>query len=237
MENLPLYLSVMMMLITVLTVFIFYTAANRSKTVLFILAAWMVIQTVISVPGFYTVTTTLPPRFALTIVPPFVFIVFLFVTRKGQEFITSLNIKSLTLLHTVRIPVEIVLLGLFINKTIPGIMTFEGRNFDILSGLSAPVIYYFMFVRRKLPATLFLLWNIVCIGLLVNIVVIAILSAPFPFQQLAFEQPNIAVLYFPFVWLPAVIVPLVLLSHLVSIYQVIKNTTSQSLNQAITLQH
>ena len=237
MENLPLYLSVMMMLITALTVFIFYMAANRSKTVLFILAGWMILQTVISVQGFYTVTTTLPPRFALTIVPPFVFIVLLFVTRKGRQFIASSNIKSLTLLHTVRIPVEIVLLGLFIYKTIPEIMTFEGRNFDILSGLSAPVIYYFMFVRRKLPAALFLLWNILCIGLLVNIVVTAVLAAPFPFQQLAFEQPNIAVLYFPFVWLPAVIIPLVLLSHLASMYQVIKNITSHSLNQAITLQH
>lgn len=237
MENLPLYISIMIMLITTLTVYIFYKAANHSKTVLFILVGWMIVQTLISVPGFYTVTTTLPPRFALTLVPPLVFILFLFATAKGRQFIASLNIKSLTLLHIVRMPVEIILLGLFIYKTIPGIMTFEGRNFDILSGLSAPVIYYFMFVRRKLPAKLFLLWNIICVGLLVNIVVIAILSAPFPFQQLAFEQPNIAVLYFPFVWLPAVIVPLVLLSHLVSIYQVIRNTTSQSLNQAITLQH
>ncbi|MEO8588376.1 MAG: hypothetical protein ABI432_03330 [Flavobacteriales bacterium] len=60
-------------------------------------------------------------------------------------------------------------------------------------------------------------WNIACIGLLVNIVARAVLSAPFPFQQLAFDQPNIAVLYFPFVWLPCCVVPLVLLAHLATL--------------------
>jgi hypothetical protein len=41
----------------------------------------------------------------------------------------------------------------------------------------------------------------------------------FPFQQFAFDQPNIAVLYFPFIWLPSCVVPLVLLSHLAAIRQ------------------
>jgi hypothetical protein len=43
----------------------------------------------------------------------------------------------------------------------------------------------------------------------------AILSAPGLFQTRAFDQPNVGVLYFPFVWLPGFIVPAVLLSHLV----------------------
>ena len=56
----------------------------------------------------------------------------------------------------------------------------------------------------------------------INIVVNAILSAPFTFQQFAFDQPNVAVLYFPFVWLPCFIVPVVLFSHLVLIRQLLK---------------
>ena len=40
------------------------------------------------------------------------------------------------------------------------------------------------------------------LALLVNIVGNAILSAPFQFPQFAFDQPNHAVLYFPFIWLP-----------------------------------
>jgi hypothetical protein len=126
-------------------------------------------------------------------------------------------------LHIVRIPVELVLFWLFTNKTIPELMTFEGRNFDILSGLSAPIIYYYAFVKKKINRNIMLLWNFVCLGLLINIVIHAILSAPFPFQQLAFSQPNRAVLYFPFIWLPGCIVPLVLLSHLAAIRQLIMN--------------
>jgi hypothetical protein len=43
-------------------------------------------------------------------------------------------------------------------------------------------------------------------------------------QQIAFDQPNIGVMYFPFVWLPACIVPLVLLSHLASLYQLVSGS-------------
>jgi hypothetical protein len=100
-------------------------------------------------------------------------------------------------------------------------MTFEGRNFDIFSGLTAPVIYYSGFIKKRLGKNVILLWNFICLGLLINIVVNAILSAPFPFQMFAFDQPNIAILYFPFVWLPGCVVPLVLLSHLATIRQLL----------------
>jgi len=68
---------------------------------------------------------------------------------------------------------------------------------------------------------LLLVWNFICLCLLLNIVINAILAAPFPFQQFAFDQPNIAVLYFPFTWLPFFIVMIVLYSHLAAIRQLI----------------
>jgi len=96
-------------------------------------------------------------------------------------------------------------------------MTFEGRNWDILSGITAPLVWFLGYRQRTLPRWVLFTWNLVCLGLLFNIVGNAILAAPFDFQQQAFDQPNIAVLYFPYVWLPAVVVPLVLLSHLVAL--------------------
>ena len=125
-------------------------------------------------------------------------------------------------MHIVRIPAEFVLLCLFLNKTVPGIMTFEGRNFDILSGFTAPLIWYFGYVKKILNEKIILAWNICCTVLLLNIVITAVLSPPFNFQQLAFDQPNIAILYFPFIWLPGFIVPAVLLSHLVAIRQLMR---------------
>jgi hypothetical protein len=222
MENVPFYISTGLAFTTFLTAFIFFKAANNSKRTLLILTGWLVLQAIIGLSGFYTVSDTLPPRFMLTIVPPLAFIAVLFVTKKGLRFIDNLNMKTLTLLHTVRIPVELILFGLFMYKTIPQLMTFEGRNFDIIAGLTAPLIYYYGFVKNKLNRKVLLAWNFICLALLLNIVSNAVLAAPFPFQQFAFEQPNIAVLYFPYVWLPACVVPLVLFSHLVSIRQLIK---------------
>lgn len=217
MENLPIYIPVIFVITTVITLFFVAKAFGYSKPALAIIVAWLGLQAVVASTGFYTHTSSLPPRFMLTLAPPLISIILFFITSKGRKVIDAMPASTLTLLHVIRIPVEIILLMMFINKTIPGIMTFEGRNFDIISGISAPVVYYFAFVKRKMNYRLVIAWNILCLALLVNIVTIAVLAAPFPFQQLAFDQPNIAVLYAPYVWLPAFIVPAVLFSHLVVI--------------------
>ncbi|MES2587363.1 MAG: hypothetical protein V4622_00200 [Bacteroidota bacterium] len=222
MENLPLYISVIFGLTTLLTVYFFYKASNYSKITLLILLAYLVIQSFIGISGFYTVTNTIPPRFILLFLPPLLLMIGLFVTKKGRKYIDHLDVKPLTILHIIRIPIEIVLFCLFMHKVVPELATFEGRNFDILSGITSPFIYYFGFVKKKLNKNIILLWNFICLGLLINIVTYAVLSAPFPFQQFAFDQPNIAVLYFPFNLLPAIVVPLVLFSHLVVIRRILK---------------
>lgn len=222
MSQLPFYISISFLLVTFITLVFFYFATNQSKTVFILCLFWLILQAIISSSEFYLVMDTFPPRFLFLIGPPLLTILLLFIFQKGRAFLDNLNLRTLTLLHIVRIPVEIVLYWLFLQKMVPELMTFEGRNFDILSGISAPFIYYFGFKRKNLSSGILILWNILCIGLLLNIVINAILSAPLPFQQFAFEQPNIAVFYFPFVWLPGFIVPVVLFSHLVSIRQLIK---------------
>jgi hypothetical protein len=212
--NLPMYVNIVFVLTTLLTLFLFYKAGSKSKISLGILVVWLLLQAVLSYTGFYMVTNTTPPRFVLLALPAVLFIIFLFITAKGRAFINSLDAKTLTLLHVVRVPVELCLYWLFLHKSIPQLMTFEGRNFDILAGLTAPIIVYFGYVKNKLGKTVLLLWNFICLGLLLNIVANAVLSAPSNFQQYALEQPNTAILYFPFVWLPCCIVPLVLLAHL-----------------------
>lgn len=222
MQNLPLYISLIFGLTTLLTVAFFYRASGNSIKTAIILIAWLALQTGVGLTGFYTVTNDFPPRFLLLVLPPLVLIMSLFTTSGGRQYLDKLDVSTLTLLHTIRIPVEMVLFWLFVNKAVPGLMTFEGRNYDILSGLSAPIVFYFGFVKKQLGKTSLLIWNFICLGLLIHIVTLAVLSAPFPFQQLAFDQPNVAVLYFPFNWLPCCVVPLVLLSHLASIRQLRK---------------
>ncbi|MEP7255790.1 MAG: hypothetical protein ABI666_08425 [Ferruginibacter sp.] len=221
-NNLPVIINIVFGLTTLLTVYLFYKATNHSKTTLAIIIVWLLLQAILGWKGFYTVTDTFPPRFALLALPALLFIAGLFLSAKGRTYLDSLDTKALTLLHIVRIPVELTLYWLFIHKAIPQLMTFEGRNFDILSGITAPVVFYFGYVKNRFNKTILICWNLVCLGLLANIVINAILSAPTPFQQFAFDQPNIAILYFPFVWLPCCVVPLVLLAHLATIRKLLK---------------
>jgi hypothetical protein len=220
MESLPPYIGVVFALTTILAVWIFYEATGRSALSVVGLSFWLIVQGVVAHSGFYTHIDRTPSRFILLVLPPLVLIVILFLSPGGRRYIDRLNPATLTLLHMIRIPVELVLVLLFINGTVPQLMTLEGRNFDIFSGLTAPFIFYFGFVKRKIRKKWILGWNFICLGLLLNIVVNAVLSAPLPFQRFAFSQPNIAILYFPFVWLPCCIVPLVLFAHLATIRQI-----------------
>lgn len=109
---------------------------------------------------------------------------------------------------------------------VPEAMTFEGQNFDILSGITAPVIYFLAFRNRRVNRPLLIAWNIAALLLLANIVTIAVLAFPSPIQQIAFDQPNRAVMYFPYVWLPAVVVPIVLFSHVASLWKLYRGIYS-----------
>ena len=232
-DNFPTYISLIFGLTTVATLLLFtWTIRNsnsettrKKSTPIFIgLTIWLIIQTVLTLNNIYnTDTNSFPPKIFLTgILPTILTIILLFATLKGRQFIDSLHLKNLTYLNLVRIPVEIVLFWLFLHKAIPELMTFEGRNFDILAGLTAPFIAYFGFTKQNISRKAILIWNFVCLGLLINIVVNALFSAPSPIQKFAFEQPNIAILNFPFSWLPTFIVPIVLFGHLTSIRQLLK---------------
>jgi hypothetical protein len=224
MENVSILIIILFVASTVFTVWQLYNASNKSKAVLAVAVVLMLLQAVLGIVGFYQQNMTFPPRFSLLIGPPLLIIILLFVTKPGREFLDLFSIQKLTLLHTVRIPVEITLYFLFTASLVPELMTFEGRNLDIVSGLTAPIVFFLYFVGKKINKTVFVAWNFLCLGLLANIVAIALFSLQTPFQKLAFEQPNVGVTLFPFVWLPGIIVPAVLFSHLVSIRQLTTTT-------------
>jgi hypothetical protein len=215
-------------LLTVFTaIFLFIRAMlnhPRRNLIGTLILLWLLVQGYLAHFGFYQSTVTIPPRFIFMILPPLVTIMILFGTRIGRSWMDFLDSSILTLLHAIRIPVEIVLLGLYYAGEVPELMTFEGRNFDILAGLSALPVYYWGYKRQKLSRFALIMWNLAGISLLLNVIFYGILSAPSPFQQFAFEQPNVAVLGFPLVWLPSFVVPLVLFSHLVLLRKLMGQT-------------
>lgn len=217
MENSPVYISVVFILTTVITLLLLYKATHYSKPVIIGTLLWLAAQAIIGLSGFYKVTTGIPPRFGLLLFPPLIFITIFFISKKGRQAADGFDVKLLTLLHMVRIPVELTLYWLYLHHAVPQLITFEGRNFDILCGITAPLVYYFGYVKNAIGRRALLAWNIACLVLLANVVITALLSAPFPFQKFGFGQPNIALFYFPFIWLPCFVVPAVLFAHIASI--------------------
>ncbi len=234
-ESLPLYIRVFFIITSLMAVgILIYTIRlgfHRVKNNLFIplILVWMMIQLLLAVREFYLDFQAMPPRFLYAVIPPTIFIIY-FTVGKYNQYVAPLSLKMLTIIHIVRIPVEWILWLLYQHQWIPKIMTFEGYNWDVLVGISAIGMALWSFDDNQPREKILLIWNIVGLGFLVNIVTIAILSTPLPFQQLAFEQPNKAVFYFPFIWLPSVIVPIVLFSHVASIIKLVKRDKEISIS-------
>jgi hypothetical protein len=238
-DHLPVYISLTFGLTALVTWFLFIKAIRNSSSentrkktglVAVVLLFWLLVQALLTLNNSYNSDThAFPPRIMLFgILPALLTIGLVFILPKGRKFMDSLPLKNLTYLNAIRIPVEIVLFWLYLNKAVPELMTFEGRNWDILAGITAPFVAYFAFIKNKLSRRFVLAWNFFCLGLLVNIVVNALLSAPSPIQRFAYEQPNVAILNFPFSWLPTFVVPIVLFCHLVSIRQLLKKNLTIS---------
>lgn len=221
MQQLPIYVYLTFIVTVLVAYFIIIKAAGFNKPFMVGMAIWIILQALVSLTGFYTHFKAMPPRFILLVLPPLLFLAYNMATKKGNTFLQSFDIQILTIFHIIRIPVELVLYWLFLHKAIPDLMTFEGRNFDIISGLTAPFVYYFGFIKKSLGRNTLILWNIICLLLVINVVITSILSSPTSFQQFAFEQPNIGMLYAPFVLLPSFLVPMVILSHTSTIKQLL----------------
>ena len=230
-RGLPIYVPIVFLLATLTTIWFLIKAAEPagkvslpSRLLFFLLPLWMLLTGFLSTTGFYHNPEAIPPRVvAFAVLPAALCIIGYFLFFR-DNFVNLLTLKWLTILHVIRIPVEIVLLWLFQAGHVPQIMTFEGRNFDILSGITAPIVYWFAFRNGRTNKPLFIAWNLFALGLLANIVSIAVLSFPSPFQRFGFEQPNIGLTYLPFIWLPAIVVPIVLFAHLVSLYKLIRKS-------------
>ena len=205
---------ILFFLLTTLAGFLLLTRVVRNnRTSLTTVLAWIALQSAIALSGFYLVTTTLPPHLFLAIVPPILAIAALFAIPAGRRFLDTLDLEWLILLHSIRILVELNLFWLFLFKQVPALMTFERGNIDILFGLSAPVIWW-AYTRGHIARRGLLIWNTLALLGVFNAFVRAMLSAPFRFQRLAFDQPTVAILSFPFILLPAFLVPAVLFCHL-----------------------
>ncbi|MEO6038908.1 MAG: hypothetical protein ABIQ93_10880 [Saprospiraceae bacterium] len=218
MPELPLYIPITFTLAVATAVYCFYRASH-SRLLLFITLGWLGLQAALALTGFYINERTTPPHFLLLIAPVVLPILATFRFKKGRRFLDALDLRWLTLLHTARLPMDLVLYWLYQAEEVPWKITFAGCNFDILIGLTAPLVAWLAFGPKgtlRYPKWL-LAWNLVGLALLLILATLAIASLPTALQSLSFQRPLVGILYFPYNWMPCGIFPLVFLAQLVGL--------------------
>ncbi|WP_400262611.1 hypothetical protein ACFX5U_04515 [Sphingobacterium sp. SG20118] len=199
--------SILFLGLTLLFILIFYFANGRNKQVLLLNIAWALM---IGSLAFLGVFISNPKLFIIGLIGTILLNALLL--RKIKD--TRLNIQLLLVIQSLRVIVELFLYALYLEKMIPKLMTFKGMNFDILIGFSSILfLFVYLFQYDVLKSWVFGLWNYLGILSLIIVVSIGVLSSPVPIQQFGFDQPNVAVLVYPYALLPTIIVPIAILAH------------------------
>jgi len=192
-----------------------------------IIALWMIVLAVLSANGFFADFSKLPPRPALAILLPLPFVLFLAFSKRGTRFLQSVPRQWFVFMQSFRIFVEVLLWLAFMAGMLPVQMTFDGLNFDVITGLLALPIGYLLARGKNYSSTAGIIYNIVGLALLLNILVIAVLSMPSPFRYFLNEPSNVLVAQFPYIWLPGVLVPLAYSLHILSLRQLLTRKQEQ----------
>jgi hypothetical protein len=192
------------------------TRKKKIRRLLIPILFWLLFLAKISDMHFFHDWSAMPPRLAIAGLPPLVFAIALISSKKFTQLIALIPQQWIVFIQSFRILMEFILWWLFLENIIPKQMTFEGRNFDILAGITALIVTY-LISRKKISNPFLISWNIFGLVLLLNIFVVAVLSAPFPFRMFMNEPANTMVAYFPFVWLPGFVVPVAYTMHFISI--------------------
>lgn len=173
----------------------------------------LVVPGLLAAGGFLDRYHPLPaPVFILVAIVAVVNVV-LMVSRVGAALVSSVSLTWLVGFQAFRIPVEWWLHRGFIEGFVPVQMTYAGRNFDVVSGLTALGLALWLAVGRPHKAIV-MAWNILGLALLANIVAVAVLSTPVPFRGFPDGPPNLLPSTLPFVWLPTFLVQAALAGHL-----------------------
>lgn len=147
------------------------------------------------------------------LMPPGLLLAILAVFSPLGKRLTALPFAALIGFQAFRLPLEFLLYAFHAQGRLPVQMTFAGRNFDVLTGLSAIVVAW-MAARGRAGRGLILGWNLAGLALLLNIVAVAVLSLPAPWRAFPEDPPNELVLHFPYVYIPALFVMAALAGHL-----------------------
>lgn len=183
---------------------------------------WLIYLSVLSITGILK-DLNLPPKFPLFIFLPLVIGFVAFYRRsKNSRVIKAIPKVWPVYFQSFRVVVELMLLYTFYAGIIPQTATFEGLNFDVLMGASAPLVAYFLVGQKKSRGLQFL-WNVFGI-LMVMFVGFIIATSMYTPDFWGSQAPLVDMKFIemPYLLLAGFLAPLAIFMHIVSLIQLRK---------------
>ena len=206
--------AVFVLLVIVLAVAVAIRLSARGRA---LLTGWLVVLGLLAGAGVFLRQGRVQPYFLAAGLLPTIAGVAFVTSRAGAPVLAQTSPATLIGLQSFRIVVELVLWALALQGRLSPLLTFEGRNFDALVGLTALPMAWLCVGRRAWPPTVAAVWNVAGIVILVSTVLHFVLSAPTPFQRIHAEPATTIVATLPYIWLPGFLVPLAWTLHVASL--------------------
>jgi hypothetical protein len=182
------------------------------------LIVWLGATAALAQSGVLADWSARPPRWPL--LPLTALVTFALLTRTGtfRRLLAEVPPWQPVAVQTFRVGVELAFWRLHVEGIAPLQVTFEGRNFDALVGLTAPVVAAGMAAGWVGPRVA-VAWNLFGLAMLFNAIGTVATSAPGPLHLGWPGEPFAAIAAWPVVWIPALLAPAAIFLHVVSIRQ------------------
>lgn len=207
---------VLLVALSLVTIFFKYLPKGMALRFACVLLAWLSWVGFLGLSGRLADLTLRPPAIAYIVAPLMAFMLMVLATRWGGTFSMRFPIRLLLGAQVFRVAVEILLHLLWQDGQIPRMLTWDGANFDVVIGLTAPLAAWVV-IRLRAGLWLAQAWTVAGLLMLANVVVRSVLTAPGPLQLVVTEVPNLLPGQFPYVYLVGFLAPLALLLHLMAI--------------------
>jgi hypothetical protein len=187
-------------------------------------AVWMSVTWRAAESGVLRLWDATPPPFAVLVVGILGVTAALACTAYGRRLALGLPLWVLIGIQGFRLPLELAMHAMYERGVMPEQMSYSGRNFDIVTGITALMVAWLVRSGR-VGRRVVLMWNVLGLLLVLNVVTVGILSTP-RFRLFGEESVNVFITYPPFVWLPAVMVLAALAGHLIVFRAVLRRQHS-----------
>jgi hypothetical protein len=210
-------------LIVAVTVVLGFRRAGLGVLVVGILIAYLALPGILARSRILDRYNPLPAPALLLILGLTLLTIVIICSAPGGRLAARVPLGAILTLQSFRIGVEWWLHRMFAEGVVPVQMTYSGRNFDLVTGITGLVLGIWVLRGGALHRGVVWAWNIMGLLLLGNIVAVAVLSTPVPFRRFMDPPPNLLPSTFPYVWLPSFLVQVALGSHLLVFRQLRRN--------------